>query len=368
LNRAALRFYEEAIAIQPELLAGHRYNAACAAALAGCGRGKDTVRVDEKECARARRQGLDWLCAELEAQGRLLDKDPARTAAEVARQLQHWLVDRDLVGVREPEQLAKLPPEEQKGWGSLWDGVATQAARARDAARRGSPATPVANPPRKEPAPLPPDPVLLAQASYYVRMSQWDDAAAEYAKTDLRVRPLGGDAFGNAALFLIRGDGEGYSRFCEGMIQRVAQTATPFEAYILARSCALASTSPVESLRAVQWANQALASDQFAWYFHALGLAQYRAGQFDQALQSFTNANGKDWRYSDLNWFGLALVHHGLGHPDEARRCLDKGNQWLIREGPPSPERPTQLMPEDWLEAQLLRREAEELLGVKRSP
>jgi tetratricopeptide (TPR) repeat protein len=318
-----------------------------------------------------RRQALDWLCAELEAQGRLLDKEPGRAAAEIARYLQNWLGDLDLVSVREPEQLAKLPPEEQKVWGNLWDGVATQAARARDTARRGSPATPpktVAKPPRKEPAPLPPDPVLLAQASYYVRMSQWDDAAAEYEKADLRARTLGDDAFGNAALFLIRGDGEGYNRFCEGMIQRVAQTATPFEAYILARSCALARTSPVDAARAVQWANQALASSQPAWYFHALGLAQYRAGQFDQALQSFTRANVKGWRFADLNWFGLALVHHGLGHLDEARRCLDKGNQWLAREGPPSPERPTQLMPQDWLEAQVLRREAEELLGVKRSP
>jgi serine/threonine protein kinase/WD40 repeat protein len=210
----------------------------------------------------------------------------------------------------------------------------------------------------------------LAEARSYIALSQWDKAAATYAKADLRVRPLPDDAFGYACLFLIRGDDEGYKRFCQGMIQRVAQTEalSPFEAYVLARGCAMAPKSPVDPARAVQWANQAVAGDRLPWYFHALGLAQYRAGQFDQALQSFTKANVKTWTYREITWFGLALVHHRLGHPDEARRCLDKGVQWLVRVGPPGPERSANIYPLDWLAAQLLRSEAEEVLQGKRSP
>jgi serine/threonine protein kinase/WD40 repeat protein len=204
-------------------------------------------------------------------------------------------------------------------------------------------------------------------AGNYVRLNQWDKADGEYAQTDWS-RPLCDDALAYACLFLIRGDSEGYSRFCQDMIQRAAETKDPFEAYVLARSCAMARKSPIEPARAVQWANQALASDHHPWCFHALGLAQYRAGQFDQALQSFTKANVKTWPDSELNWFGLALVHHRLGHTDEARQCLDKGIQWLEREGPPSPELPAKLLPQDWLEAQLLRREAEEMLKMERSP
>jgi hypothetical protein len=49
-----------------------------------------------------------------------------------------------------------------------------------------------------------------------------------------------------------------------------------------------------------------------------------------------------------------------------ARRCLDRGVQWLEREGPPGPGRPARLQPQDWLEAQLLRREAEKVLKIKR--
>jgi hypothetical protein len=205
------------------------------------------------------------------------------------------------------------------------------------------------------------------KARYYILLSQWDPAAAEYAKADLVASPLTSDACGYACLLVIRGDREGYDRFCQGMIQCAGQTKDPWEANILARSCALARKSPVDPARAVQWANQAVAGEQTPWYRHALGLAQHRAGQFDHALQSFTRSNVQEWNNAALNWFRLALVHHSLGHTDEARECLDKGVQWLQREGPPGPGRPTKILNVDWLEAQILRREAEELLKIKRS-
>jgi serine/threonine protein kinase/tetratricopeptide (TPR) repeat protein len=205
-------------------------------------------------------------------------------------------------------------------------------------------------------------------AQHYIRLSQWDEAAAEYAKADLLAQPLRDDTFAQACLFLIRGDSEGYNRFCQGMVQRAGQTKDHFEAFVLARTCAVAQKSPVDPARAVQWANQAVASAHQAWYFHALGLAQYRAGQLDEALQSFAKANVEPWAYRDLNWFGLALVHHALGHPVRARQCFDKGVLWLKGVSPPSPEQPATILPQDWLEAQILRREAEELLKIKQSP
>src|SRR5439155_12706757 len=91
LNRAAARFYEEAFAASPrledDLGAGHRYNAARTAALAGCGRGKDTDKLAGKECARLRKQALGWLRADREAWGRSLDKGPdnAPLAAKILR-------------------------------------------------------------------------------------------------------------------------------------------------------------------------------------------------------------------------------------------------------------------------------------------
>jgi superkiller protein 3 len=135
LHRAAARFYEDAFAAQPKLaeeLNSHRYNAACAAALAGCGQGKDADKLDEKEKARLRGQALAWLRADLEAVGRLLDKEPnqAHSAAGVGSVLRHWQVDTDLAGVRGVEALAQLPEAERPPWKNLWDEVADALARA----------------------------------------------------------------------------------------------------------------------------------------------------------------------------------------------------------------------------------------------
>ena len=62
LNATASRFYEEAFAARPELAgdvtSGNRYNAACAAALAGCGRGDDAPAADaDRAHLRAQRWG-----------------------------------------------------------------------------------------------------------------------------------------------------------------------------------------------------------------------------------------------------------------------------------------------------------------------
>ena len=134
--RAAVHFFEEAFAAQPKLAddldANQRYDAACAAALTGCGQGKDADKIEEKERARRRRQALDWLRADLEAWRRLLEKEPdkARSAARVAKTLQHWLVDSDFAGVRGPEALAKLPEVERRPWEQFWGDVGETLARA----------------------------------------------------------------------------------------------------------------------------------------------------------------------------------------------------------------------------------------------
>jgi tetratricopeptide (TPR) repeat protein/serine/threonine protein kinase len=136
LHQAAARFYEDAFAGPPEsaakLLAAHRYNAACAVALAGCGQGKDADKLDEKEKARLRGQALVWLRADLETLGRPPDKgaDQVRSAAGVRNTLRHWLVDTDLAGVRGPEALAKFPEAERQPWEKLWDDVAEVLKRA----------------------------------------------------------------------------------------------------------------------------------------------------------------------------------------------------------------------------------------------
>jgi hypothetical protein len=130
---AAARWYAKVFTAHPQLLAGppagHRCNAARAAALAGCGRCRDAADLDETTQAGFRRQARDWLRAELEARRRLLAQDPGRVLA-VARDLQDWQWDSPFAGVRGPDALARLPAAERPAWHRLWADVADTRARA----------------------------------------------------------------------------------------------------------------------------------------------------------------------------------------------------------------------------------------------
>jgi serine/threonine-protein kinase len=124
LFAAATRFYGEAFAAEPKLAddlrGAHRYNAACAAALAGCGQGNDAKTLGDKERARLRRQALAWLRDDLKAWRKLLKTGPDKTRQVVAGQMQHWLNDPDFAGVRGEQALARLPQDERQAWSTLW--------------------------------------------------------------------------------------------------------------------------------------------------------------------------------------------------------------------------------------------------------
>ncbi len=60
-----------------------RFAVAVAAALAGCGKGEDAAKLDDKERTRLRQQALTWLRADLEAWGKLLESQPDKGRAGV---------------------------------------------------------------------------------------------------------------------------------------------------------------------------------------------------------------------------------------------------------------------------------------------
>jgi tetratricopeptide (TPR) repeat protein len=126
LDAAAARFYADYLAERPaaadSLEAGHRYLAATVAARAGTGQGHDAAGLDDADRARWRRQALDWLRADLALWTARVDGPPAgRSSARAA--LQRWRDDKALAGVREPQELAKLPEPERAGYVRFWADV-----------------------------------------------------------------------------------------------------------------------------------------------------------------------------------------------------------------------------------------------------
>jgi hypothetical protein len=136
LHGAAAHFYAEAFAGPPESAAklpgANRYHAACAAALAGCGRGDDAARLDDGERGRLRSLALGWLRDALAQRCKELANNP--TALRQA--LRHVQRDPALTAVREPDELAKLPQAEREAWRRLWADVADRLGRIKPADAR----------------------------------------------------------------------------------------------------------------------------------------------------------------------------------------------------------------------------------------
>jgi len=128
LHHTAAGLYAAAFAadsrLADDLELGHRYNAACHAALAAAGQGEDAGKLDDKERTRLRQQALAWLRADLALHARRLETGQPAERGAVQPALRHWQQDRDLAGLRDTAALAKLPAEEQEAWTQLWADVA----------------------------------------------------------------------------------------------------------------------------------------------------------------------------------------------------------------------------------------------------
>jgi serine/threonine-protein kinase len=124
LHASAARFWAEALAADPKLAADRkaqtRYNAACAAALAGCGQSKDAPPPDETAKTKLRKQSLAWLKDELAVWSKLLESGGSAARPLVTQTMEHWQSDPDLAGVREEAELAKLPEPEREAWRKVW--------------------------------------------------------------------------------------------------------------------------------------------------------------------------------------------------------------------------------------------------------
>jgi Flp pilus assembly protein TadD len=146
----AAHLADRALADDPKLAddmaAGNRYNAACFAALAGCGQGTDAP-ADPGTRANLRGKALAWLRADLAAWTKQVDKPADRE--KVAAMLAHWLEDSDLAGVRPGPGRIDLPADERSAWEALWGEVRATLTRAQ--ARKPATTPPATSKPEKPP-------------------------------------------------------------------------------------------------------------------------------------------------------------------------------------------------------------------------
>jgi len=102
------------------LRGGHRYNAARAAALAGCGQGNDAAVLDASKKNDLLHQACRWLKLDIAAWKDKLAKPAAAVQIEARRILTRWRDDPALRTLRDPAALDELSIAERDEWKSLW--------------------------------------------------------------------------------------------------------------------------------------------------------------------------------------------------------------------------------------------------------
>jgi tetratricopeptide (TPR) repeat protein len=188
----------------------------------------------------------------------------------------------------------------------------------------------------------------------------------------LKLRPTddGHFWFEYAALSLLSGDRPSYAKASAHMIERYGK-ASNLRAYHVARACTLAPDAVADVSVPVRLSEKELRySAREFWSLTEQGALAYRAGRYQEAVSLFERSLQADSTpgRAVLNWLWLALANQRLGKAEEARRWLGKAQAWLdqYREGMPArAEGELGLHLHNWLEAHVLRREAEALLTTR---
>ena len=113
-----------------DLRAGHRFNAARAAALAGGGHGDDVAGLGEPEREALRKQARNWLRLDLAAWAKKVDTGTEADRIQARKTLAPWRDDPDLAGLRDAETPERLTPSELHECRALWQDIAALLRRA----------------------------------------------------------------------------------------------------------------------------------------------------------------------------------------------------------------------------------------------
>jgi tetratricopeptide (TPR) repeat protein len=198
----------------------------------------------------------------------------------------------------------------------------------------------------------------------------YEPAIANFSKAvELGSKHTWGVWYPLALLHLSTGRTKEYRTLCETLLERFGQAND--SDFLVFDICKLAPDAVADLARPVQLAEKRLARHPHdAELMGVLGDTLYRKGDLDAAAQrleaSIRAAPGISVHRRKLF---LAMAYHRLGRTAKAQQLLQEAVQWIEENGQEKLAEGAELKePLPWsvrLDLQLLRREAEELLGKK---
>lgn len=177
--------------------------------------------------------------------------------------------------------------------------------------------------------------VWVERADLYARLGLWDLSASDFAQEcQLREPDATTRWYRHALLRLYVGDAEGYRKVCQRMRERFSGTPKEDFADEVIRTCLLAPSPDADLDSVVELAENAVSHRPGSWFcLYLLGIAQYRAGQYELAAQRLRESliGYPDWAARAMSYPVLAMAHHRMGQAAAARQALDAAAEAIDR-------------------------------------
>jgi tetratricopeptide (TPR) repeat protein len=206
----------------------------------------------------------------------------------------------------------------------------------------------------------------IGRGRFHALRDRWRRAAADYARGIEPVASPGThEYYEYACLLLLVGDKERYGALIRTLSEQVDESKDPRLAYELARACVITDGMTADPKRVIQWARLAAESATLSWHSHVLGVAYYRAGDYQEALRWLDDSLERPWDMGrPLNQFAMAMTHRRLGHRERASALLEQSMRTYeaMESGRVDGAFPG-VFAGDWMSIQIYRHEAEALFG-----
>jgi len=172
----------------------------------------------------------------------------------------------------------------------------------------------------------------LARGEFYSRLGLWDLAVSDYQRGYQLREPETISLLSQQAVFRFHcGDKAGYRGVCERLATR-AETLDPRECDEISRACLLVDRSVLDPEQLIRLAERSVGTSRRSVQLANLGVAHYRAEQYERAIERLHEARARSRPNSVWTDSVLAMVHHRLGQNELARKYLDSATDSLNRD------------------------------------
>jgi tetratricopeptide (TPR) repeat protein len=163
------------------------------------------------------------------------------------------------------------------------------------------------------------------------RQERWREAVMDAALI-VKHQPVEHEKYHNLApLLIITGDQSAYKQLCQEMLRRFGAVTHNYAADRVAKSCLLLPNSDLDLLLVDKLTDIALAGSEgdmcMPLFQMCKGFSMLRLGNFEKAIEWTEKSLNSPFVHAHAHAYAiLAMAHWHLGHKDEARAMLNKGN------------------------------------------